>query len=477
MKNRRLIFVLLPILALLVLFAIATFWGTPRLVEVSPAPNATAVPAGASLRLTFSRSMQPDTVTERLTINPAQSGSFHWEDNTLVFIPSQPWPSGKAVNVHLAPGVRSDTTLSFPLGNDKSWSFTIGHPRLAYLYPADGTANVYALNPLSGQKQQLTTSLGGVLEFSLTASGRSIFFSVKNAEGGSDLYQVNTPGEEEGPSQAGKTPTLILKCGQAACRAPQVSPDGNLLAYEKTAPTGSSQPNFPQVWLLSLPASTAQPPNTESPQLQVGDPAHQTNQPIWSPDGQLAYYDTNLAAFVIYDPGSQQKTSFPNQTGQVGDWDPGGRYFVAPEISYIQAGDPKKTGLDMIANSHLIQFDRQTSQTKDLSQAEDLEDASPAYSPDGANLALARKSLDIKSWTPGRQLWIIQSDGKDARQLTNDPYYNHYDFAWSPDGDQLAFVRFNQTVMTEPPELWVINPDGSAAQKLVVGGYAPQWIP
>jgi len=477
MKKRRLIFVLLPILAILLLFAIATFWGTPRLVEVSPAPDATAVPVGASLRLTFSRSMQPDTVTERLTIDPARAGSFHWEDDTLVFTPSQPWPSGKAVNVHLAPGARSDTTLSFPLRNDKNWSFTIGHPRLTYLYPADGTANVYLLNPLSGQAQQLTTSQGGVLEFSLTSNGRSLFYSVKNAEGGSDLYQVNTPGEEEDPSQAAKTSTLVLKCGQAACRSPQVSPDGSFLAYEKTAPTGSGQPNFPQVWLLSLPVGTAQPQNAESRQRLVGDSTHQTNQPVWSSDGQLAYYDTNLAAYVIYDPRSQQMTSFPNQTGQAGDWDPTGRYFVAPEISYIPAGDPNKTGLGTIANSHLMQFDRQTGQTTDLTQAENLEDASPAYSPNGASLAIARKSLDIKSWTPGRQLWIILSDGSGARQLTNDPYFNYYEFAWSPDGDQLAFVRFNQTEMTEPPELWVINPDGSAAQKLIVGGYAPQWIP
>jgi dipeptidyl aminopeptidase/acylaminoacyl peptidase len=240
---------------------------------------------------------------------------------------------------------------------------------------------------------------------------------------------------------------------------------------------GSNLPNFPQVWMLPLKAAGAGPQQAESLQQVVGDPTHQTNQPLWSPDGQLAFYDTNLAAFVIYDPHSQQTIRFPNQTGQGGDWDPTGRYFVAPEISYIQPGDPNQTGLATISNSHLIQFDRQTGQTTDLSKAEDLEDTTPAYAPSGASLALARKSLDIKNWTPGRQLWIMQADGSDPRQLTNDPSYNYYDFAWSPDGDQLAFVRFNQTAMTEPPELWTINPDGSGAQKLLGGGYAPQWIP
>jgi Tol biopolymer transport system component len=474
MKNRRLLFVLLPILVLLGLAALAIFWGTPRLVEVSPALNATAVSAGASVRLTFSRSMRPETVTERLTINPARPGSYTWDGNTLVFTPDQPWPSGKTVTVQLLPGARSNTTLSFPLSKDTSWSFTIGHPRLAYLFPSDGTANVYALNPTNGQNQQLTESSSGVLEFSLIANGVGLFYSAKNSAGGSDLYYVKVPGEEELSSQAGKSPTLILPCGQAACRSPQVSPDGRLLAYEMTAASG---PNFPQVWLLPLTGNSADLQKSGSQPRVAGNPAHQTNQPLWSPAGQLAFYDTNLAAYVIYDPASQQTASFPNQTGQGGDWDPSGRYFVAPEISYVQPGDPNQTGLATIANSHLIQFDRQTGQTTDLSKAEDLEDTSPAYSPTGTSLALARKSLDIKTWTPGRQLWIMPPDGGNPRQLTNDPNYNHYDFAWTPDGGLLAFVRFNQTVMTDPPELWIINPDGSGAQKLLAGGYAPQWIP
>jgi hypothetical protein len=71
----------------------------------------------------------------------------------------------------------------------------------------------------------------------------------------------------------------------------------------------------------------------------------------------------------------------------------------------------------------------------------------------------------------------MRPDGSDAHPLTNDPYFNHYQFAWSPSNDQLAFVRFNQTVLTEPPELWVIDPVSTRANRLVVGGYFPQWIP
>jgi Tol biopolymer transport system component len=108
---------------------------------------------------------------------------------------------------------------------------------------------------------------------------------------------------------------------------------------------------------------------------------------------------------------------------------------------------------------------------------DNLEDTLPVFSPDGERLAFARKYLNQDEWTPGRQLWLMDMDGGNARSLTREPSYNHYDFAWSPLGNQLAFVRFNQTTMTEPPELWLVNDDGSQARLLVIGGYAPQWIP
>jgi Tol biopolymer transport system component len=61
--------------------------------------------------------------------------------------------------------------------------------------------------------------------------------------------------------------------------------------------------------------------------------------------------------------------------------------------------------------------------------------------------------------------------------MTNDPLYNHYDFAWSPTGNRLAFVRFNQSTLTEPPEVWTIDPQTGQASQIILGGYAPQWIP
>ena len=71
----------------------------------------------------------------------------------------------------------------------------------------------------------------------------------------------------------------------------------------------------------------------------------------------------------------------------------------------------------------------------------------------------------------------MQPDGTGPSALIDDPSFSHSGFAWSPDGRQLAYLRFNQDTLTDPPELWIMNADGSNPQQLVIGGYAPQWIP
>jgi Tol biopolymer transport system component len=111
-----------------------------------------------------------------------------------------------------------------------------------------------------------------------------------------------------------------------------------------------------------------------------------------------------------------------------------------------------------------------------LTTDEQAEDAGPSFSPDGIWLAFTRRYLDPIRWTPGRQVWLLSTDGTNIQQLTNDPSYKYTALTWHPDGTRIAVVRFNTTLLTDPPELWLIGLDGDAVQ-LVIGGYAPQWIP
>jgi Tol biopolymer transport system component len=125
----------------------------------------------------------------------------------------------------------------------------------------------------------------------------------------------------------------------------------------------------------------------------------------------------------------------------------------------------------------LILFNHRDRTSLDLNAGKGfLEDTTPVFSPDGSYLAFARKFLDSARWTPGRQIWLLEVDKTGAVQYTDNPNFNHFDFAWSPDGSQLAYVRFNQTTLNEATEIWLLDTNNGLTTILVEGGFAPQWI-
>jgi len=437
---------------LLVLTAVSGWFLTqPRLLSVQPPPNATAVPGSAALRISFSHPMQAESVHQRLQIDPLPAGDFHWEGKTLVFIPSQPWPGGATVTVRLSRGAQ---TQSFPtryLNRTMAWSFQIGYPKVLYLFPAEGQAAIYQLDPLSGNAQLLSPSGQEVFDYSLSANGAVILFDVRQGNGSAIYRWENLSAAVES--------VLTFPSGQV--RAAQLSPSGNYLAYELT---DLSEPNAKtHVWV------TTYPPQRDEQAIRLGTEDQLTRSPLWSSQSILAYYDQTNRLYRFYDPRSQQEIGrVKGETGEKGAWSPDGETFLFAEI--LSNGEQLPT-------SHLLAFHLPTRQVTDLSERNDVEDLGGVFSPQGDRLVFARKFLNALQWTPGRQPWLLNLLRREAYPLLTEPHYNHYDFVWSPNGDQILFVRFNQMSLTEAPEIWVINADGSQARQLVKGGFAPQWMP
>jgi Tol biopolymer transport system component len=431
--------------------------------------------------------MHQESMIARLSFDPPRQGVFTWQGNTLIFTPDQPWPVGATVKVHLASGGKAAGWIALPLSEEYTWSFHVRRPRLLYLFPADQQANLYLYDPSTGETQPLTQNDRGLLDYTANLDGSLIYFSAPVPQGGSEIYRLVLTENFLSAALPGALPTPrlqipaaqpLLFCPQALCQGLALSPGGDYLAYERIAQPETEEPQHPRVWYVRLPKmsleSGATPPPLPEPTL-AGEAQHQTFQPLWSPDGRLSFYDKTAAAYVIEDIRSGTQVQFPNQTGQMGAWSPDGKEFVAAEIFFPNVSD--QTGLNQFAYSQLLAFDPQSRKTRSLTPEEDLENASPAYSPDGAYLALARKYLDTWRWSPGRQLWVLRTAGGQAEQMTNEPNYTHFDFTWSPGSDQLAYVRFNQTQFNEPPEIWIFDLFTRDSRRLVIGGYAPQWIP
>ena len=104
-----------------------------------------------------------------------------------------------------------------------------------------------------------------------------------------------------------------------------------------------------------------------------------------------------------------------------------------------------------------------------------IEASGPLWSPDGRKIAFGAGD---------RQIHVMNADGSDPRRLTSTKFpdacafanVGNGQYAWSPDGSEIAFVRSCQRF-----EIRVINTDGSNDRSLTKGrrynADSPTWSP
>jgi dipeptidyl aminopeptidase/acylaminoacyl peptidase len=434
----------------------------------SPEAIPGGLPHNIPVKIGFSRRMDRESVSERLMIIPDIETKLVWEGNSLQVIPMENWPSGAQVDVTLHSGARS--RLGLPISRETTWSFHIAPVTLAYLWPADDISRLYLLDPESGETIQLTSG-NRVLAYDFSPDGQTVYYAMENGQGGSDLWSLERFDLETDPVR-------LLNCQRTLCGSPVISASGEWLAYTR---------NDAQVWLLNL--------NDSIEVVQVSPEGETAYQPQWSSAGQLSYYNAEELAWVILDMVSGETSSWDNTSGEIAAWAPGGTALVAPDAFLEETdilrgptGEAANEEVDeselepvRVLSSRLQVYQIGGSRVDTLTEDPLAEDFWPAFSPDGATLAFTRRFLDEERWTPGRQVWLMSLPGGGTAPVQVQPLTDAGDFlytglTWHPDGERLAAVRFNVTLLTEPAEIWLLGLDGSAI-RLVIGGFQPQWIP
>jgi Tol biopolymer transport system component len=109
-----------------------------------------------------------------------------------------------------------------------------------------------------------------------------------------------------------------------------------------------------------------------------------------------------------------------------------------------------------------------------LAGGEPLRASQPTWSPDGSRIAFGRLTGAVcgDGCPPPTDIYSVALDGSDLRRITRDSRWASSP-AWSPDGDRIAFVRYDafvEAVGGNDREIYVVNADGSGQRRLTDDG-------
>ena len=178
-------------------------------------------------------------------------------------------------------------------------------------------------------------------------------------------------------------------------------------------------------------------------------------QPAWSPDGQkiafLSWRDgTGADVFVMNADGSDQRNLTRKPGDEAGpDWSPDGRAIV-----FTAVPDGPRIGNSADGpNRDVYVMNADGSEQRDLTHTPDAGDVDAAWSPDGRNIAFIQDN-----GPPWRvRVLVMNADGSGKRALTHKIAGDTY-ISWSPDGRRIAFF--------DDGAIYVVNADRNGLRRL-----------
>jgi dipeptidyl aminopeptidase/acylaminoacyl peptidase len=250
-------------------------------------------------------------------------------------------------------------------------------------------------------------------------------------------------------------------------RDPQRSPDGLWVAYTVTRAIKDTDKNDTDIWMVKW-------DGTE--QVQLTSTPDSESRPRWSPDNKyLAFVSSRQGAkkaqVWLLPRGGGEATKLTDVKAGVADyaWSPDSKRLVLvvedPDQAVQAALDaaekategPTKTPKPIVVDryafksdgegflrgerSHLYLFDIASKKVETLTSGA-MDETAPAWSPDGQQLAFIRRhgEGDVDK-LPNRDVFVIDAKaGAQPRRLTTTTTEESGRLAWSPDGKSIAYL-------------------------------------
>jgi dipeptidyl aminopeptidase/acylaminoacyl peptidase len=271
-------------------------------------------------------------------------------------------------------------------------------------------------------------------------------------------------------------------------RGPELSPDGNWVAYTVTTVDSAKDKSDNDIWMTSWDGATT---------IRVTSSPESETSPRWSPDGRyLAFLSGRQegkgAQIWLLDRRGGEAQRVTQVKGGISGfaWSPDSKRIVLvvdEETDSIARKDtaehktPKPIVIDRYhfkrdvagylgsKRSHLSLFDVASRKVETLTFGLE-DDDDPSWSPDGRMIAFVRGPIAEPDSARDDDIFVIDARaGASPKQLTNFRGSDGGRPAWSPDGKWIAFLRGDEPKYQayNLSKLAIVPRDGSAPARVL----------
>ena len=250
---------------------------------------------------------------------------------------------------------------------------------------------------------------------------------------------------------------------------PQISPNGESIAYVVSVPDLDQDKHNTDIWLIASDGGEA---------IQLTNNPDVDQHPRWSPDGKsLAFMSVRGGApqiYLINPRGGEARQLTEAETGVQGfSWSPDGSRiaFLSQEPLSLEVKEAQEDrgGVVVVDTefqmNHLYSIELKSKETSPITVGE-FTVTGFDWSPDGKQIVFARQPTTRIPDGRYSDIYLISSEGGEASALVESPGTDVKP-SWSPDGKHIAFVSSHGSINEiGNPTLAIVSARGGKPRRL-----------